>query len=115
MPLFEAKVRVKNKNGKKYSSFLGMHVFDEIVKMFHIPASNHKQAVRKAKNYGDIVAVRKVHADSMGKSIEQLDLSKPPIFQTEYVNAISMEEMIWQRRKKRVNKNNGDKGIDNNL
>ena len=106
MPLFEARVRVRNKNSKRYSSLLGMYIFDEAIKMFHINANHKEQASKKAEKYGDVLKVRKADVEKMGRSIEQLDLRQPPTYVSEYLNAISMEEMIWQRQKKCVKRNN---------
>lgn len=73
--------------------------------MKHIDASNSKSASIKGRKYGHVVSVRKVDKERQLKYIEQLDLHQPPLIEyvegSSYTTAIAMDEMIWNKKKKR--------------
>lgn len=103
--VYEVKVNVKR--GKpKYNSFLSMHVFDEITKIFHIPAPDHKRAMKKAKRYGRPISAHKVDIQDIIGSMEKLDIERTqPI-----ALAIARDEMIGKKkRRNRINNREKDR------
>jgi len=110
-PTYEVRVKTKDKGDGRYSPFFCTNVYDnQQVEILHITGNKRKIVAKRAKKHGSLLSIRKIDKDAARQSIEQLDLSKPSGFTSEYINAISMEEMIWQRRKKRSgnHRNNGD-------
>lgn len=83
------------------------------LKTFHIEAIRPKQAKIKAMKYGQVISVRKVDYTKIFGNIEQLDLNQKPLIEyvedSPYRNAIAMDEMIWQKRNKRINNRGKDK------
>lgn len=113
--IFEVRVKVRN-GAKHYSSFLGMFVEEEVIKMFHIPARTVQQAGKKARKYGRPISVRKPNVEKMYGSPEKLRLDQEPLagvyqFGSPYESTIAMDEMIWQKKKreKRIKNRKKDK------
>lgn len=102
--LFE--VRVKT-NGDQHHN--------KMFKMYHILARSGAQAGKKAEKHGRPISVRKADATMMYGNIEKLELNQAPYQDgSPYKDAIAMDEMIWQKRNKRINNQKKDKkGIDN--
>lgn len=103
---FEVKVKVKN-SAKHYSSFLGMHVQDEIIKMFHRDARTGEQAMKGCEKHGRPISVRKADISKMQGNPENLKLDE--MFVNPYENAIAMDEMIWKKRNTRIKNRGKDK------
>ncbi len=102
---FEVRVNVKNGKGH-YSSLLGMHVQDEIVKMFHKEARTPKQAMQKCEKYGRPISVRKIVMDKIIGFAENTVLEQ---LENPYEHAIAMDEFVWQKRNKRIKNQDKDK------
>ncbi len=82
------------------------------VRMYHIDARTHKQALSKAKKYGRPKSANKVDATRFLSSIETLDLESvtvEPVLGNPYENALAMDEFIWQKRNVRINNQYRDK------
>ena len=104
---FEVLVNIKKNGTKHYSSFLGLWVKEEIVKMFHVPARTSKQAMLKCEKHGRPISAHKPNIAKMAGNIENLQLNQ---MDNPYDNAISMDEMIWRKRNKRIENKEKDKG-----
>lgn len=72
----------------------------------HHEASKPGQAERKGRKHGQVVSVRKVDFTKIFGNIENLDLKQPPLIEyvenSPYTTAIAMDEMVWQKRNKRI-------------
>lgn len=79
----------------------------------HTEASSPSQAKKKALKYGQVVSVRKVDYTKIFGDIEKLDLNQPPLIEyvenSPYTTAVAMDEMIWQKRNKRLKNKGKDK------
>jgi hypothetical protein len=95
LPTFEVRVKVKS-GSKRYQSFLGTYVQDEMTRMFHKEARSGEQAMQKCEKYGRPVSARKVDRENIQGHIENLKLDQPQ--ENPYENAIAMDEMIWRKR-----------------
>jgi len=101
---YEVKVKVKT-GLKRYQSFLGMFVQDEIVKMFHQDAKSPRQAMQKCEKYGVPISVHKADITAMFGNPEKLSLLEEPYSSgNPYETAIAMDEMIWQKKENRANR-----------
>ncbi|KKM13597.1 hypothetical protein LCGC14_1714600 [marine sediment metagenome] len=82
-------------------------------KTMHKEARNHHQAFVKAKKYGQVLSVRKVDFTQIFGNIEKLDLKQAPLIEqvegSPYNSAIAMDEMIWNKRNKRIGNRDRDK------
>ena len=81
-------------------------------KTMHKEASSHHQAFVKAKKYGQVLSIRKVDFTQIFGNIENLDLHQPPLIEqvegSPYSTAVAMDEMIWQKRNKRIKNRDKD-------
>ncbi len=79
----------------------------------HIEARGQHQAYVKARKYGQVISVRKVDYTKIFGNIENLDLHQKPLIEyvenSPYTTAIAMDEMIWQKRNKRLKNKDKDK------
>ena len=111
--LTKFEVRVKVKDGiKHYSSFLGMFVQSETIKMFHRDARTGGQAMKRCEKYGRPISVRKADVSKMLGNMENLRLEQAPYSDgNPYESAIAMDEFIWNKkeRKKRIQSQEKDK------
>ncbi len=84
-----------------------------VLGMKHIEARDHRQAGVKGRKYGHIVSVRHIDKTRIFGDIEKLDLEQPPLVEfvqdSPYKTAIAMDEMIWQKRNKRIKNRQKDK------
>ena len=103
---YEVRVNVKN-GSKRYSSFLGMYVQDEAIKMFHKDARTPKQAMMKCEKHGRPLSARKVSLDKMVGDMGNLKLDEQLV--NPYENAIAMDEFVWQKRNIRIKNRGRDK------
>lgn len=106
-------VKVKIKSGiERYSSFLGMYIQDEIIKMFHKDARTSEQAMQKCEKYGRPISAHKADVSKMYGNMEALPLMQEPYGGGNlYENAIAMDEFIWKKknREKRIKNREKDK------
>jgi len=76
------------------------------LKTVHVEASRKKQAEVKGRKHGRVISVRKVDFTKIFGNIENLDLKQPPLIEyvenSPYTTAIAMDEMVWQKRNKRI-------------
>lgn len=103
---FEVKVKIKS-GTKYYSSFLGMYVQDETVKMFHKDARTGDQAMKRCEKYGRPISVRKADIVKMIGDMGNLKLDE--MFVNPYENAIAMDEFVWKKRNIRIKNRGRDK------
>jgi len=103
---YEVRVRVKS-GTPYYSSFLGMHIQDEIVKMFHRDARTGEQAMRGCEKHGRPISFRKADIVRMQGNPEKLKLDE--MLLNPYEDAIAMDEMIWKKRNTRIKNRGRDK------
>jgi len=96
---FEAKVEVKKKGSRHFSSLVGMYIENKITKMFHVDARTPEQAMRKVEKYGRLLSVRKVDTEKMRGNIEMC-LMRDKV-ENPYPNAVAMDEFVWKRKGKR--------------
>lgn len=99
---FEVRVQVRQKGSRHFSSHVGMYIDDVITKMFHIDARTPAQAIRKSEKYGRPISVRKADVGKMAFNIETLLQRERYGLDNPYSDAIAMDEMIWQKKGKRV-------------
>lgn len=112
LPTFEVKVKVKD-GSKIFSSFLGMFVQHETVKMFHKDARTGNQAMSMCEKYGRPISYHKADVSKMLGNMENLPLEQAPYSDgNPYDSAIAMDEFIWKKkdkRKKRIENQGKDK------
>jgi len=81
--------------------------------MKHVQAKDHKSAKIKGKRYGHVVSVRKADITHIFGNIENLELNQMPLVEyvkgSHYESAIAMDEMIWNKRNKRIKNKEKDK------
>lgn len=97
---FEVRVEVKKQSSRHFSSHVGKYIENSTVKMFHIDARTHGQAMRKASKYGTPRSCRKVDMDRMRVNAEAFLI--PYGANNPYPNAIAMDEMIWKKKGERA-------------
>jgi hypothetical protein len=101
MATYEIRVRVKGET-PKYEYKRGCFSYKEIVKMFHKEAHSPHQAMERCRKYGTPISARKVDTSAMFGNFEQLPINNNVYVEgNPYGNAVSMDEMIWQKRNKR--------------
>ncbi len=104
---YEVTVRVKGNPTEFWDGkYLHRYKIGKLLQMFHIEARTHKIAKERAKRYGYPIAVRKANVDRIKGNIENLKLDQG---ENPYPTAISMDEMIWQKRNIRRNNLHRDK------
>ncbi len=104
---FEVKVRVSvGKEEYKPICYYGKAEWarDKICKMFHIKARTQDKAEKIArKKYGEPISCRKVNVYDMLGNPENIKLEQPTVYGVNpYKNAVAMDEMIWEKRNKRI-------------
>ena len=99
---FEVRVLVKGNKSIGYRSDDSVHIFDEIVRMFHVTARTAEQALNKCRNKGRPLSARKLDTTVMHKNIEELPIQNELyVNKNPYPDPIAMDEMIWNENKHR--------------
>jgi hypothetical protein len=107
---YEVRVKVRSNKPVGYLNIRGCYHYDEVIKMFHKIARTPHQALNKCKKYGIPISVKKVDVQIMHKNFEELPLlNKVYMEDTQYKNAMAMDEMIWEKRNKRIDNKYKDK------
>lgn len=101
---YEVRIRTKGV-ALEYYDYYGEYIYDKALKMLHIDARTPEQARAKAKKHGEVVSCRKADVTKMLGNIEGLQLNQDilPNQLNPYKDALSMDEMIWQKRTGRRN------------
>lgn len=99
---YEVRVEVEKKGSSHFSSHVGKHIQNKIIKMFHVDARTHEQAMQKVEKRGRPISARKVNVEEMGINIENLLLREPYGAKNPYPDAIAMDEMVWRKKNKRA-------------
>jgi len=112
MHTFEVRVEVKQRGSRHFSSHVGAYIETTVTKMFHIDARTRKQAMQRVEKHGRPISGRKVDFEKMGGNIELL-LERDSKLINPYPDAVAMDEFIWKKKNKRVERIN-DRARDKN-
>ena len=94
-PHYFHKFRMKNK-------YRAQCILDKTLKVFHFWANDPAQAIDKAKKHGRPISARKVNRDKIMSDIEHIKLDQKQYGEDNiFVNAIAMDELIWNKKAKR--------------
>lgn len=98
---------------KGSNAFKGVIVQDTIIKMYHYDRRTPKQAIQEAQKHGTVLSCRKADIERIGGNPENTKLEQSPIYGSgsPYQDAISMDEMVWNKRNKRRKNLHKDKNI----
>ena len=101
---FEVRVRVKGQP-LAYHDYHGEYKYNKILKMLHIVRRTSNQAIVAARKYGEVVSCRKVDIGAMVGNIEHIKLDQATVYDSgnPYKTAVAMDEMVWNKRNKRIN------------
>lgn len=100
---FEVRVRIKSARPIRYHPWKDGEEYLKQLRMYHIDARTHRQAAEIArKKYGQVVSCREVDADRIKGNPGTLPLDNAKYVNiSPYASAVAMDEMIWNKHKKR--------------
>ena len=91
---------------------VGIRDHNGFKRMLHFEASHPQQAKVKANRRGRVLFIRKVHFTDVFGNIENIPIDRVEyVKDSPYESAISMDEMIWNKRNKRRDNLHKDKEI----
>ncbi len=99
---FEVRVKIRGDKPIRYHPWKDGEEYLKVIKTYHIERRTAEQAVKAVNGIGTVLSCRKLDVTQIAGNIESLPLDNAKYVNlSPYKSAVAMEEMIWDKHKKR--------------
>ena len=103
--IFEVRIEKRSDNPIRWHSWKDGAEYEKSVETLHIERRTREQAVKIGSKRGRVLSCRKIDRDVITGNIEMMPIQNHIyVNQSPYKNAIAMDEMIWKKKPRKLNK-----------